>query len=78
MPLPRALIGALSIIAGLVLVRVAVHSDVGSRPGIISDEMWRGMPGGVKATVILGCLLVLYGCGTLVFSFVRHRPGRQR
>jgi hypothetical protein len=70
MLLPKALIGSISIVAGLVLVRVAVHGDVYSRPGILSEQMWHGMPRGVKATVIIGCLLFLYGCVMLVFTLV--------
>jgi hypothetical protein len=76
MSLPKYVIGLTSILAGLILARVAVHYAYPTRD-MSPDQIWHGMPLALKTIVLWGSVLIGYGCWTLSRAFL-NRFGRKK
>ena len=76
MSLPKSVIGLASALAGLILVRVAVHY-AHPTPGMNPEQIWHAMTPVLKATVIAAFVLFVYGCAVLTKALA-SRSGRKK
>ena len=76
MSLPKSVIGLASALAGLILVRAAVHYAYPT-PGMRPEQIWHAMTPVLKATVIAAWILFVCGC-TLLTKALVSRLGRKK
>lgn len=69
---PKSAVGAVSIVAGMVLLKLVAHYDVYTMPLMTVREMWSSLPASLKLTLTSGYLLILCGCAMLVISLVNR------
>jgi hypothetical protein len=77
MSLSKSVIGLVSILAGLILTRIAVHFAYPA-PDMSPEQIWHAMPSGLKMTVLAGWLLFVYGCWALIKAVLNRLSARKR
>jgi hypothetical protein len=73
----KAVIGLVSILAGVVLARVAIHFSYPA-PGMTPEQIWYAMSPGFKTAVLAGWLLLVYGCWSVLKGALKLLGGRKR
>lgn len=76
MALPKSTAGLMSILAGLVVTRAALHYSRASA-GMEPLAIWRAITVGAKALIVAGFVLTVYGCWMLLVAVWKHmgKPG---